>query len=239
MKELNLERIWKEKNVDTKSGIQYSREQISGLRKKRERQLTGAVKSSILTGISIKFILLVAIIIFTVIGYELTNLLFTISALFIITLGMIIYDFYLLRLVAGIDNYSDNIESRLGKLNEFLTVQLPVFQIENSLSSPVFVIMGIFYYHFFKYSRFEFRAFDDVIVFVAVILISYLGTYFVSKYSLSSFRREALELLATGEERDAIINYEERRKQSRRKKLIISLILLISGIVLFALILLA
>lgn len=239
MKEINLERMWKEKNADNESKIHLSREQISGLRKKRERQLTGSVKSTVITGLSIKFVLLVGIVVFSVMASELTNLIFSISALFIITLGMIAYDFYLLKIIAGINNYADNIESRLGKLNDFLSVHFSIFQIENSLSNPVLVILGMFYYHFLKYSKFEFRAIDDIIVFVAVTLISYLGAFYVSKYSLSAFKKEAVELFGTGDEQQAIINFEDRRRKNRRKRLFISLIILVTGITLFVLLLMA
>jgi len=239
MEDMNLEKIWKEKNVDAQSGIHYSREQISGLRKKRERQLTGSVKAAIITGLSIKFILLVGIVVFSVMAFELSNLLLTISSLLIITLGMISYDLYLLKLIAGINNYGDDIESRLVKLNDFLSVHLPVFKIENSLSTPVLVIMGMFYYHFLKYSKFEFRAVDDIIVFVGIIVISYALSFFASKYSLSAFKKEAVELLEAGDEQDAIINFEDRRKKNRKKRLLISLIILITGIAVFILLLMA
>jgi hypothetical protein len=237
MKDMKLENIWKEKSQDAAAGIHYSREQISGLRKKRERQLTGSVKSAVITGLSIKFILLLAIVVFSILAFDLSNLRFAIVALFIITSATIIYDFYLLRLVSGINNYSDNIESRLGKLNDFLAVHFPVFQVENALSAPIFVISGMFYYHFLKYSGFEFRAVDDIIVFILVTLISYTISFFGTKYSLSSFRREALELLGAGEDSEAMIHFEERRKKNRRRLVLISLLLLLSGLILFALIL--
>lgn len=238
MKEMNLERIWKEKNVGSEYGILLSMEQISSLRKKRERQLTRSVKSAVITGLTIKFLLLAGIVVFSIMAAELTNLLFSISALFLITAGIVIYDFYLLKVMAGINNFSDNIESRLSRLNDFLSVHLPVYHVENSLSSPILVIMGMFYYHFLKYARFEFRAADDIIVFIAVTLISYLFSFYISKYSLSVFRNEALELLKSRDEQDAIINYEGRRRTNRRKRLVISLILLFAGITLLILLLL-
>jgi len=237
MEDMRLEQIWKDKNLDAAAGIHYSKEQISGLRKKRERQLTGSVKSAVITGLTIKFILLLAIIVFSILAIDLSNLRYAISALLIITLGMIIYDFYLLRLVSGINNYSGNIESRLVKLNGFLAVHFPVFRVENSLPAPIFVIIGMFYYHFFKYSRFELRAVDDIIVFTLVTLISYTISFFATKYSLSSFMKEALDLLDAGEDSEAMIHYEERRKKNRRRLLFISLLLLFTGIIVFALIL--
>ena len=237
MKDMKLEKIWKEKNLDATAGIHYSMEQIQNLRKKRERQLTGSVKSAIITGLSIKFILLLAIVLFSILAFDLSNLRYAISALLVVTLGMIIYNFYLLRLVSGINNYSDNIESRLGRLNDFLSVHFPVFQIENALSAPIFVISGMFYYHFLKYSRFEFRAVDDVIVFILVTLISYTLSFFATRYSLSSFRKEALELLGAGENSVTMAHYEERRKKNRRRLVFISLLLLFTGVILFALIL--
>lgn len=237
MEDMRLERIWKEKNLDAAAGIHYSREQISGLRKKRERQLTGSVKAAVITGLTIKFILLLAIVVFSILAFDISKLRYAISVLLIITLGIIIYDFYLLRLLSGINNYSDNIESRLVKLNDFLAVHFPVFQVENSLSAPIFVISGMFYYHYFKYSGFELRGVDDIIVFTLVTVISYAISFFATKYNLSSFRREALELLGAGEDSEAMIQYEERRKKNHRRLVFFSLLLLFTGIILFALIL--
>jgi len=237
MEGMKLEKIWKEKKLDAAAGIHYSMEQIQNLRKKRERQLTGSVKSAIITGLSIKFILLLALVLFSILAFDLGNLHIAISALLLVTLGMIIYNFYLLRLVSGINNYSDNIESRLGRLNDFLSVHFPLFQIENALPAPIFVITGMFYYHFIKYSRFEFRAVDDIIVFILVTLISYTISFFATRYSLSSFRKEALELLGTGGDSDAMVHFEERRKKNRRRLIFISLLLIFTGILLFALIL--
>ncbi len=237
--EMNLEKIWKEKNVDAKSKIILSREQILSLRKKRESQLTGSVKSAVITGLSIKLILLVAIVVFSLMAFELSNLIFSISVLFLITAGLIIYDLYLLKLIAGLNNYADNIESRLSKLNDFLSVHLHVFQIENSLSTPVLIIVGMFYYHFLKYSKFEFRAVDDIIVFVSVVLIGYAISFLTGKYSLNAFKNEARELLNAGNDQESIVDYEEKRRKNRRKRLLISLVILFTGITLFVLLLLA
>jgi len=237
--EMNLKKIWKEKNVGVNSKINLSRKEILSLRRKRESQLTGSVKSAVITGLSIKFTLLVAIVVFTLMAFELGNLIFSISVLFLITAGSIIYDLYLLKLIAGMNNYADNFESRLSKLNDFLSVHIPVFQIVNSLSTPVMIILGMFYYHFLKYSKFEFRAVDDVIVFVSVTLIGYAISYIAGKYSLNAFRNEARDLLDSGNDQDAIADYEAKRRKNRRKRLLISLIILFTGITLLVLLLLA
>ncbi|HDZ41432.1 MAG TPA: hypothetical protein ENH59_07140 [Bacteroidetes bacterium] len=238
MEEINLKKIWKEKNVETKSKILLTREQISGLVRKRESQLTGSVRLAVITGLSIKFLLLIGILVFSLLYFESSNMGFSISALFIITTGMIIYDFYLLKLLAGLNNYADTIESRLGKFNDFLSVHFPVYQIENSLSTPVLVIMGMFYYHFIKYSEFKFRSYDDIIVFILVVLISFAVSFLATRYSLNAFRKEAMELLEAGNEQDEIVDFEDRMRKNRRKRLLISLLILLAGLALFILLLL-
>lgn len=232
----SINRIWKEAKNSPAEKVKISREEIESFRLKRSNQILSEARKGIWIAIVLKSIILLADLVLIALFYRAGlpgSLLFMILALS----ALLVFEMLFLRKVKRIEDFSDAISERLNRLKIFFKVDFPLFHLLSTLSNPLMVATGIFYYKQLKYSEVIFRDMEDIFVLTVILVLSYLLGLAVGWMASGRLRGEVEEL-----QNEEIVDKEHlsmiiaRDKKLRRRRILMFSMVFILGILMLALI---
>lgn len=233
----DINSIWRSAKMNQDQSPVISREEIDNFRLSRSGQIFGYIRKAIWTALVTNGILLTMLVIFSFISGIQENLMVTLLTLDVCLIAIIGYQSILLLKVKSLENYSETIASRFSDLKRFFQVQFPLFQVISSLSNPILVTTGVFYYLFLKYSEVRFTDLDDIIVMTVLVLVSYIIAYAGNRLGYSNLGREVEDLLSEDIYDDEYFTMLiERERRLRRRKLVVMSVIASVGILLLTLI---
>jgi hypothetical protein len=231
MENNNIKEIWdKGKNqVNT-----YSLNEIKNFRYKKSSSIFRSVRNSVWLNYILKIIFIIALLLLSILNSKQTNILYVNILLTTVCAGLIIFDLRILKSINTIEFADEDLKNKLNSLNKFFNINYSVYRIISPLISPLLILIGSFYYHFFKYSVIEFANAEDLIVLTVILLIGYIigiiGNYFGSSFLI----KETVNIINLNDE-EGILQTEIINKIKKRKIIWIAITSLIamSGIILF------
>lgn len=238
MRNIDIDEIWKQNKSEIRVP-KYTRDEIAGLKIRRSRQIFSEVRKSIWTAFSIKSVMLLATLVFSMISFDQPNLRMILITILLILLALLVYEIVLLIDISKLENLNDTIADRINKLAKFFNIQFPVFHILSSFYNPVLIIIGMFYYLWFKYGKVEYAGIDDVLVLIIAAVLSYAVAMAGAKFSTRHLMLDVEEILSMDSaDEEFFISQERRRKRLKRRRIIIASLIALLGMVLFILIML-
>ena len=97
--------------------------------------------------------------------------------------GLIAYEMSLTRSLRIISEGTERTSALLRRMERFLTIQFSYFRMIGSLTNPILVLTGIFYYQLIKYERIGFADMEDIVVTLVILIISYLIALFSNNFT--------------------------------------------------------
>ena len=88
--------------------------------------------------------------------------------------GLIVYEMSLTKSLKIISEGTERTSALIRRMDRFLSVQFSYFRLIGSLTNPILVLTGIFYYQFFKRKEIGFADMEDIIATFIILVISYL-----------------------------------------------------------------
>lgn len=239
MENIDIDRIWKEARQGSDANFKLSIEEIDGFRLMRSGQIFSDIRKIIWTGLTIDIFLLIALL-FYILFLNLQGKMVPVLVILLLITGMVvIYSWATLRKIKRLEVYSDTIATRFEELKSFFRLQFPLFQFVTSLSNPLLVLTGVFYYMHFKYSEVRFSDIEDIIVITVIAAISYLVGYAGNRLGSSGLGREVENLLSEEIYDDEYLaDFVKRERALKRKKFIIMSVIAIAGLILLVVLIL-
>lgn len=170
----HLKQTWN--SINKEQSPNYSMDEIDQFRKSRSKDFSKWIRSSIRTDFIFKTII--------GLGFLATAFLFkNQNAILLLSIALALLCFLLIvlerphfRKSIQIDQSPDALSLALEKKLQFLKAFYFKIQFLVGLTNPLLVTLGSFFYYFFKYQEFPKQDVQDLLVFGAILLISFLFT---------------------------------------------------------------
>jgi uncharacterized membrane protein len=215
------------------------REEIDTFRNKKRNSIYSSLESVILMQIVQKIIYGLALIAGFILFKEVNNITLTLIILFLITTLLTFIDFRTLQKIRIIKQAGQSIAEALTKLERFLNKDFYLYRFYASFSNPILIITGILYYFYYKYGHFAtFTEPDSIVVFLTIIVLSWLIAYIGMIFSTRKIVQEIASYTEIIDNSEDYKNIIQKDKRQRRIRIIQMLAILVSGILIFLLLLL-
>jgi len=233
-----IKQVWTKVNEDPNHPV-YSIEDLKAFRKARSRDFSHMIKTLLITDIILKGMIATSfgILLVLFIG-NLTEQMVCLGLL-LVCLGMIMIQSPFLKKSRNIEREQGSVVELLQKQLSFLKSNYHKILITQGITNPLLVTSGAFFYYYFKYGTIQLKATDDILVFILMILISFVLTL-PTTLSMYSFHKRTLESsLASLEDSPSWEDQIRKFKRSRKTIWIVFSVLAIAGLVIFIVLLIA
>lgn len=225
----DLKKVWTKVNRDSDQPI-YSIEDIADFRKSRSKDFSAWIQNGLILDIILKGLFSLAYIVLIYLLRE--SLTFTFIATGVILLGtsLIFLEYRYFKSSKHLDKRDISVQEGIRAKLTFLKTYYYRIQFLQGLSNPMIVSAGIFFYYYFTYGEIRIEDFEDLVVTIVLLLISFALTL-PTTLSLYGYHFRVLQnSLANLEEEGSFPNAVKR--YNRQKKLLHWLIgsLLIIGL---------
>lgn len=232
MKTNDIKQIWKSANTDETTGKRYSLSEIQDYRKKKSHQMSTSGFRAIRFDIAFKGLIAAALLFLLV--FQVTQPLYhrIIVILIFVTVVLLWLNFSYIKKLKAVKETDAVMENLKIKLRYFKTT-FRNFIINSSLSNPLFVLTGFFFYYQFKYHEIKMELpWHDPVPYLFLLLAFIIS--FGAQWT--NYRSQVNELTETIEDLDneslASMKIAERRIKERRN-LIMYTILILLGLLIF------
>ena len=169
-----LKKTWKQVNQD--QSVHYSLDQIDTFRKSRSKDFSNWIRSSLRNDFVLKSLIATS---FTVLIFLLNTQLsvqIACGVLALLSTGLIFLEKPHFDKARELDKNPDTMQgSLISKLN-YLKAYYFKIQFLVGLTNPLLVSAGACYYMYFKYSEIRPMDLEDILVFTAILIVSFLFT---------------------------------------------------------------
>lgn len=211
----DLKRVWTKVNQDSGQPV-YSVEDIAEFRKSRSKDFSSWIQNGLVFDIILKGIFISAFIGLVFLLNDSTGFIFTAIGIILLCAVLIIFEFRYLKSSREFDRKDISVQEGIRAKLSFLKTYYYRIQFLQGLSNPIFVAAGVCFYNFKKYGRIKVDDYQDLLVIILILVISFLFTlpttltvygyhYRVLKTSLASLEDE-------GSWTDAISRYNKQKK---------------------------
>jgi len=226
---IEIENIYK-RIKDGSPGNLLSTEQIQAFKYKKTKDFFRRMIMTIWLNTGIKYLMvagLTGLIIFSAAKPDTVMLLVVLLAA---CAGLIVYEMSLTKSLKIISEGTERTSALIRRMDRFLTVQFLYFRMIGSLTNPILVLTGIFYYQFFKRKEIGFTDMEDIIVTFIMLIISYLIALFSNNFTKQMMSNELSDLQQIEEDSAATLL---RRRKKKIAITVISLAIFLLGLFLF------
>ena len=232
MKTNDIKQIWKSANTDETTGKRYSLSEIQDYRKKKSHQMSTSGFRAIRFDIAFKGLIAAALLFLLV--FQVTQPLYhrIIVILIFVTAVLLWLNFSYIKKLKAVKETDAVMKNLKIKLRYFKTT-FRNFIINSSLSNPLFVLTGFFFYYQFKYHEIKMELpWNDPVMYL------FLFVAFIISFGAQwgNYKNEVRELSETirdlDDEKMATIKIEENRLRKKRS-LFMYTILILLGLLIF------
>jgi hypothetical protein len=240
MKDIDLEKYrsaWEEeKSFNVKI---LSRSEQGSYLKRRSKGIVSSFRTALAIDAVLKIALCISFITLIFLYSNQTVIVAACSILFALTGYLLLLEFKTYRKIPGHKEYSVDIRTFLERGIRFYRTEYFKTLYFTALSSPLILISGMFFYHFYKYAGVRALDFIDVLVIGLFCLAGFILSAIVYTKNFGFRIRQMQECL--DELNSGGIDEMTVRKHARHQKmiLIVVILLLIIGLALFGLIIMS
>ncbi len=171
----NLKQVWKA-GQNYQQAPAYSQDDIQAFRRSRSRDFTKWIRSSLRMDIVVKTLIATALIVLVFLfdtSWIVPLVLIALAALCVL---LVLVEMPYMQRSIRLDEATDSMQQTLVDRITFLKTFYFRIQFFIGLSNPLLVCTGAFYYYYLKYQDIVFADLEDVLVFAAILIISFLFT---------------------------------------------------------------
>jgi len=232
MKTNDIKQIWKSANTDETTGERYSLSEIQDYRKNKSHQMSTSGSRAIWFDIVFKGLIAAALLfllVFQVTQPVYHQIIVVLISVTVLLLGLNFSYIKKLRAVKETDAIMENLKNKL----HYFKTTFRNFIINSSLSNPLFVLTGFFFYYQFKYHEIRMELpWNDPILYLFLLLAFIIS--FGAQWA--NYRSQVKELAETIEDLDneslASMKIAERRIKKRRNVIMYTILILL-GLLIF------
>lgn len=239
MKTIDIKNIWA---TEYQKKIEYKDLQLADLaafKKKKSNSIFKGLKSNLWLNYGLNITYSLAIIVLLIVTWGMINISLVLMVILLSSMLLVFYDIFMLKRINEIEFDEQTTIDKLIKLKYFFQVNFSVYRIVSALVSPILVILGMFYYKFYKYGTIEFVDMEDLIVFMIFVLLAYIIGIVGNVLGTKTIRIDMQDIINMEDESDAqVYSIIEENKKRKKLVLIFSLVAVTLGVLLFLIVLL-
>ncbi|MBT5427801.1 MAG: hypothetical protein HOK84_16470 [Bacteroidetes bacterium] len=233
----DIQKVWKQANQE-QNLHEYSSDEIRSFRKSRSRDFTKWIRNSLRMDFMIKALIAVSYFVLIILFRSEVVTQIICAFLAVLTFGLIWIERPHYTKAVLLDQSTESLQAVLHERLAFLKTFYFRIQFLVGLTNPLLVTVGSFFYYYTKYGRVSFPEIDDILVFVSILIISFLFTIPTTASMYGFHARTLQNSLASLEDSD---HWEKAIRSYNRSKKILTWIfvsLMVIGIAILAFILL-